>query len=91
MVSSTRSLIIQRSVVVAGRKTSVSLEQEFWNALKEIAKSHNQSLAQIVTRIREDRKNSNLSSEVRLFVFDYFLHKRNAHEDGRIQKILFTS
>jgi predicted DNA-binding ribbon-helix-helix protein len=91
MVSSTKSLIIQRSIAVAGRKTSVSMEQPFWDALKEIAQAHNQSLARIVTRIKEDREDSNLSSEVRLFVFDYFFHKKHAREDNRIQKILLAT
>lgn len=91
MVSSTKSLIIQRSIAVAGRKTSVSMEQPFWDALKEIAHAHNQSLARIVTRIKEDREDSNLSSEVRLFVFDYFFHKKHAREDNRIQKILLAT
>lgn len=91
MVSSTKSLIIQRSIAVAGRKTSVSMEQPFWDALKEIAQTHNQSLARIVTRIKEDREDSNLSSEIRLFVFDYFFHKKHAREDNRIQKILLAT
>lgn len=90
MVSSTKSLVIQRSIAVAGRKTSVSMEQAFWDALKEIAQAHNQSLARIVTKIKQERADSNLSSEVRLFVFDYFFHKKHAREDGRIQKILLT-
>jgi predicted DNA-binding ribbon-helix-helix protein len=91
MVSSTKSLIIQRSIAVAGRKTSVSMEQPFWDALKEIAQTHNQSLARIVTKIKEDREDSNLSSEIRLFVFDYFFHKKHEREDNRIQKILLAT
>ncbi len=36
------SLVVKRSIVVSGHKTSVSLEDAFWNALKEIAKAQKQ-------------------------------------------------
>lgn len=47
--------------------------------------------ARIVTKIKEDREDSSLSSEIRLFVFDYFFHKKHAREDNRIQKILLPA
>jgi len=45
-----KSPLIKRSVVVCGRKTSISLEDEFWNGLKEIAEAQGQSLAQTELR-----------------------------------------
>jgi predicted DNA-binding ribbon-helix-helix protein len=41
-----KSLISKRSIVIAGHKTSVSLEGEFWNSLKEIAKEGAMTLAE---------------------------------------------
>ena len=67
------SLVVQRSVVVAGHKTSVTLEGAFWNALKEIAAARNIRVSELVktTKSNTDR-GSNLSSAIRLFILDYY-------------------
>jgi predicted DNA-binding ribbon-helix-helix protein len=67
-----KSLIIKRSVVVAGRKTSVSLEDAFWKGLKEIASNCNLTLSETVATIDSERPNGNLSSAIRLFVLDHY-------------------
>ena len=67
-----KSLIVKRSVVFNGHKTSVSLEDAFWNSLKEIANTHGVTLSQLITEIDKARQHSNLSSAVRLFVLDRF-------------------
>jgi predicted DNA-binding ribbon-helix-helix protein len=67
---SKKSKIIKRSVIVDGRKTSISLEEEFWSGLKEIAQAQGASMAQTVTEIDKSRQAANLSSAIRLFVFD---------------------
>lgn len=67
-----KSMITKRSIVVSGRKTSVSLEEPFWNALKEIAYSRLLSLSDLVTAIDACREHSNLSSAIRLFVLREF-------------------
>lgn len=59
------SAIIKRSVVVAGKKTSVSLEDTFWLALKEIAAQSRTPLGQLLDKIAGERDNANLSSAVR--------------------------
>lgn len=64
--------IAKRSVVVAGHRTSVSLEEPFWEALKSIAANRNQSLAELVAAIDTDRKGNNLSSAIRLAVLDHY-------------------
>jgi predicted DNA-binding ribbon-helix-helix protein len=64
-----RSAVIKRSVVVDGHKTSVSLENEFWEGLREIAERQNTSLSTLVGRIDQGRDNCNLSSAIRVFVF----------------------
>jgi predicted DNA-binding ribbon-helix-helix protein len=64
--------ISKRSVVVNGRKTSVSLEDAFWHALSEIARGQGRSVAQIVRDIDKDRRNHNRSSALRVYVLEHF-------------------
>jgi predicted DNA-binding ribbon-helix-helix protein len=66
------SQVVKRSILRAGRKTSVSLEDAFWNSLKEIAVSKNTSLPDLVRMIDNTRRHANLSSAIRLFVLDYY-------------------
>lgn len=66
------SAIIKRSVVVAGKKTSVSLEDTFWLALKEIAAQKKLSLGQLLDAIADGRDNANMSSAVRQYVMQHF-------------------
>ena len=67
-----KSPVAKRSVVVAGHKTSVSLEEAFWDGLKEISESRNKTLSGLISEIDVNRRESNLSSAIRLFVLDYF-------------------
>ena len=61
------------SVLIAGRHaTSISLEDEFVDALKEIAKEQNQSLNDLITYIDSHRSQENLSSAVRVYVLKKF-------------------
>jgi predicted DNA-binding ribbon-helix-helix protein len=59
--------IRKRSVTLAGHRTSVSVEDEFWEALKALAQQQHLTLAELLTRIDTDRP-GNLSSAVRLYV-----------------------
>src|SRR6266702_1518980 len=63
---------VKRSIVVAGHKTSVSLEEAFWNGMKEISGLRNMTLSELVGEIDGNRQQGNLSSAIRLFVLDYF-------------------
>ena len=65
-----KSLVIKRSIVIGGHKTSVSLEEPFWIGLKEIAQDQNMSLSNTVGEIDSNRRQGNLSSAIRLFVLD---------------------
>ena len=59
------------SVVIAGRhSTSICLEEEFLHELKRIALIRNKSINDLVTEIESNKKTSNLSSAIRLFVLD---------------------
>lgn len=57
----------KRSVTIAGHRTSVSLESEFWDELTEIAKARGISLNRLIAEIDQTRE-ANLSSAIRLFV-----------------------
>jgi len=67
-----KSPVVKRSIVIAGHKTSVSLEDPFWQGLREIAVSRNMTLSDVVASIDTDRHEGNLSSAIRLFVLDYY-------------------
>ncbi len=67
-----KSLVTKRSIVVAGHKTSVSLEEAFWNGMKEISGTRDMTLSELVGEIDSNRQQGNLSSAIRLFVLDYF-------------------
>jgi predicted DNA-binding ribbon-helix-helix protein len=67
-----KSSVVKRSIVVAGHKTSVSLEDAFWKGLKEIAGGRNVTLSDLVAAIDSARQQGNLSSAIRLFVLDFY-------------------
>ncbi|MBB6309026.1 ribbon-helix-helix domain-containing protein [Xanthobacter tagetidis] len=67
-----KSPVVKRSIVIAGHKTSVSLEDAFWEALKEIATSRRLTLSDLVASIDSSRTQGNLSSAIRLFVLDHY-------------------
>jgi len=66
------SPIPRNTIVLARRKTSVSLEDAFWQGLKDIAKSRQMTLSDLVSSIDLDRERSNLSSALRLFVLNHY-------------------
>ena len=72
-----KSTIHKRSLEIAGHKTSVSLEDEFWSALKEIARDEGVTVFDMTTRIDNGRApKSNLSSAIRLFVLDHYIRRQ---------------
>jgi predicted DNA-binding ribbon-helix-helix protein len=60
--------IVKHSLAVAGHRTSISLEQAFWDALKAVAAARNQPVAALVAEIDAARGEANLSSAIRVFV-----------------------
>jgi predicted DNA-binding ribbon-helix-helix protein len=59
----------KRSVEIAGHRTSLSLEQAFWRALKRIAAQDGVSINSLIARIDRERA-GNLSSAVRIYVLE---------------------
>jgi predicted DNA-binding ribbon-helix-helix protein len=70
-----KSLLIKRTIVLAGAKTSISIEEEFWTGLKEIAEHRNMKLSEIMLEIDSERRTNNLSSATRVFILRYFRTK----------------
>jgi predicted DNA-binding ribbon-helix-helix protein len=67
-----KSPVVKRSIVLAGHKTSVSLEDQFWKGLKEIAGKRLMTLSTLVDTVDSQRQQGNLSSTLRLFVLEYY-------------------
>jgi len=67
-----KSPVVKRSIVIAGHKTSVSLEDAFWKGLKDIAGERDMTLSDLVAAIDSERRHGNLSSAIRLFVLDRY-------------------
>ncbi len=78
-----KSSIIKRSIIIAGHKTSVSLEDAFWKGLKEIAVGRDMTLSDLVAGIDSGRRHGNLSSAIRLFVLDFYRSQLSLPLDDR--------
>jgi predicted DNA-binding ribbon-helix-helix protein len=59
-------------VTIAGRKTGVTLEDEFWSALREIAGERQMAVSDLVSAINAERQRRNLSAAIRVFVLDFY-------------------
>lgn len=63
----------KRSITVSGHRTSVSLEEPFWQGLAEIAAARATSVAALVTAVdRERQSGASLSAACRVFVLDWY-------------------
>jgi predicted DNA-binding ribbon-helix-helix protein len=64
--------VLKRSLTIAGHRTSLALEAEFWAGLQAIAEARNLSLSALIAEIDEARTAENLSSAVRLAVLAWY-------------------
>jgi predicted DNA-binding ribbon-helix-helix protein len=78
-----RASVAKRSVVIGGHKTSVSLEEPFWQAVREITDSRNITVSELLREIDRDRRDANLSSAVRVFVLEYARQRAEAARQQR--------
>jgi predicted DNA-binding ribbon-helix-helix protein len=62
----------KRPIVIAGRRTGVSVEDGFWESLKKIAKQRHENLQHLLASIDADRQHANLSSAIRLYVLGFY-------------------
>jgi predicted DNA-binding ribbon-helix-helix protein len=74
-----KTAVIKRSIVIAGHKTSVSLENEFWEGLRDIAKCKSISVSALAEQIDRVRNSNNLSSAIRVYVFTDFRRRASSH------------
>lgn len=75
--------VLKRSVSIAGHRTSISLEEPFWDGLREIAEREKISVQSLIGRIDAERGEQNLSSAIRVFVLND-LRSRLETADQRI-------
>jgi predicted DNA-binding ribbon-helix-helix protein len=83
-----KSSIVKRSIVIAGHKTSVSLEDAFWVCVRGIAKDRRRTISQLLDRIDADRRhggNGNLSSAIRLFVLGFYRDQPDPQSGTRVR------
>ena len=67
-----KTIVVKRSININGNKTNVSLENEFWDALHEIAELKNTTTSQLAGEIARQRSTVNLSSALRVYVYRHF-------------------
>ena len=77
------SSVIKRSIKRDGHKSSVSLEDQFWDGLHEIAEREGVTVSALVARIDRGDNRRNLSSAIRVFVLDHFRHNGHGLPVGR--------
>lgn len=86
-----KSPVVKRSIVIAGHKTSVSLEEAFWTGLKDIAASRRMTLSDLVATIDSDRRHGNLSSAIRLFVLDHYQTRMLSNGESNGSDLTFAT
>ncbi|MCX7320983.1 MAG: ribbon-helix-helix domain-containing protein [Hyphomicrobiales bacterium] len=69
------SAVRKRSVVINGRRTSVSLEDRFWDSLRTITKAEGLTIEAFISRINDARDTKNLSSGIRIAILEYVQQK----------------
>src|SRR5262249_38021981 len=77
-----KSPVVKRSIVIAGHKTSVSLEDAFWRGLKEIASGRDMTLSDLVAAIDAERQQGNLWSAIRLYVLAFYRNQLSDQNEG---------
>jgi predicted DNA-binding ribbon-helix-helix protein len=80
-----KSAVWKRSIVIAGHRTSVSLEDEFWKSLKEIAADRDMTVQELVATIDGNRNHANLSSAIRLFVLGVYRDQLAGRQHSKLE------
>ena len=62
----------KRSLSIAGHRTSIALEPEFWAALEQMAAETGQTMTALICSIDANRQTNNLSSAARLAVLGWY-------------------
>jgi predicted DNA-binding ribbon-helix-helix protein len=80
-------VVLKRSLKIAGRMTSISVEDDFWSSLQEITEARHQTLSNLVSSINAERQYSNLSSAVRLFVLGFYRDRLSSKDPNQAQQL----
>lgn len=64
----------KRSVIVKKRRTSISLEDSFWNSLHAIVRMEKMTIGDFIEKVARQRSSPNLSSSLRVAVLEYYRH-----------------
>ncbi len=72
--------LVCRNVRIAGRRTSIKLEEHMWDALFEICERRGQTVHKVCTEIYDSGEHSNFTSRVRVYILSYF---RGAERQAR--------
>ena len=67
----------KRSISIAGHRTSIALEDEFWILVQKISVEMHLSIPKLLELIENQKKSDNLASAIRLYVLDYSTKNRN--------------
>ena len=78
-----KSTVVKRSIFIDGHRTSVSLEDAFWQSLKEIASERDMTRSEFIAAINSERQHGNLSSVIRLFVLDFYRQQIPGSKRGK--------
>ncbi len=88
-----KSPVLKRSIVLDGHKTSVSLEDAFWDGLKEIGRKRLLTLSDLIGSIDAERQQGNLSSALRLYVLAFYrsqVRKEEVEGGGGLHEVSHT-
>ena len=72
---------IKRSLTIRGHRTSVSLEDAFWRAFREIAAEEGMTINGLATQVDETRGDVGLASALRVFILDRVSRRDTAHRE----------
>lgn len=79
------SSIRKRSIYIGDRKTSLSMEDEFWDSFRTIAALRRQRLSDLAEEVDTQRTHANLSSAIRLFVLAHYQAAQAAQQQAVVQ------
>ena len=85
------STVKKRSIMIGRRKTSISLEDDFWTSLQQIARGRQVTISDLIASLDAARENSNLSSAIRVFILDHYRGMAVANWQGDREPDLYEA
>jgi predicted DNA-binding ribbon-helix-helix protein len=70
-----KSHVVKRSIIISGHRTSICLEDAFWQGLNEITNRRGNTVSDLIIAIDSERRHANLSSAIRIFVLDFYRNR----------------